>query len=85
MKRTGISDLPLHGGKAPPWLFKRMVKLAGGWLNYGLVSGHYLLVEGSVPGPKKRLIMLRKGIRAPEGRKEPVELRQIILESQQGV
>lgn len=30
MKRTGISDLPLHGGKAPPWLFKRMVKLAEG-------------------------------------------------------
>jgi len=30
MKRTGISDLPLHPGKAPPWLFKRMVKLAGG-------------------------------------------------------
>lgn len=30
MKHTGISDLPLHGGKAPPWLFKRMVKLAGG-------------------------------------------------------
>jgi large subunit ribosomal protein L3 len=57
----------------------------GGWIDYGLVSGHYLLVEGSVPGPKKRLIMLRKGIRAPEGRKEPVELRQVILESQQGV
>ena len=30
MKRTGISDLPLHGGKAPPWLFSRMKKLAGG-------------------------------------------------------
>src|SRR4030043_518355 len=30
MKRTGISDLPLHPGKAPPWLFRRMVKLAGG-------------------------------------------------------
>jgi len=29
MKCTGISDLPLHPGKAPPWLFKRMVKLAG--------------------------------------------------------
>ena len=57
----------------------------GGWINYGLVPGHYLLVEGSVPGPKKRLVMLRKGIRAPESRKEPVELRQIILESQQGV
>lgn len=27
--RSGISNLPLHGGKAPPWLFQRMVKLAG--------------------------------------------------------
>jgi hypothetical protein len=25
---TGIAYLPLHGGKAPPWLFNRMVKLA---------------------------------------------------------
>lgn len=57
----------------------------GGWINYGLVPGHYLLVEGSVPGPKKRLIMLRKGIRVPEGRKEPVEIRHIVLESQQNV
>lgn len=28
MKR-GVAQLPLHGGKAPPWLFKRMTKLAG--------------------------------------------------------
>ena len=27
-KRTGIANLPLHYGKAPPWLFDRMVKLA---------------------------------------------------------
>src|SRR5208283_3089025 len=27
-RRTGIANLPLHGGKAPPWLFERMVKLA---------------------------------------------------------
>ena len=26
--RTGIANLPLHYGKAPPWLFSRMVKLA---------------------------------------------------------
>ena len=26
--RTGISNLPLHGGKAPRWLFSRMTKLA---------------------------------------------------------
>jgi len=27
MQRTGIAQLPLHGGKAPPWLFQRMVRL----------------------------------------------------------
>jgi hypothetical protein len=28
MYRTGIVNLPLHSGKAPRWLFERMVKLA---------------------------------------------------------
>ena len=27
MRHTGIAELPLHGGKAPPWLFQRMVRL----------------------------------------------------------
>lgn len=27
-RRTGTSDLPLHYGKAPPWLFERMKELA---------------------------------------------------------
>lgn len=26
--RTGVANLPLHGGRAPRWLFQRMVKLA---------------------------------------------------------
>ena len=26
--KTGIAHLPLHSGKAPPWLFERMKKLA---------------------------------------------------------
>src|SRR3954471_19065596 len=26
--RTGTAQLPLHGGRAPAWLFSRMVKLA---------------------------------------------------------
>jgi len=30
MSKTGIANLPLHGGKAPKWLFKRMVKLSKG-------------------------------------------------------
>ncbi len=28
MKKSGITNLPLHYGKAPRWLFERMVKLA---------------------------------------------------------
>ena len=28
--RTGVADLPLHPGKAPRWLFERMVRLSGG-------------------------------------------------------
>src|SRR5215813_10624461 len=27
MGHTGIAQLPLHGGKAPVWLFQRMVRL----------------------------------------------------------
>src|SRR5687768_3092199 len=27
MPKTGIAHSPLHGGKAPPWLFERMVAL----------------------------------------------------------
>ena len=29
MRRTGTADLPLHGGRAPAWLFQRMSRLAG--------------------------------------------------------
>ncbi|MEM2564728.1 MAG: DUF763 domain-containing protein [Candidatus Bathyarchaeia archaeon] len=30
MRRTGLTELPLHGGKAPQWLVERMIKLAKG-------------------------------------------------------
>jgi hypothetical protein len=29
MHKTGIAELPLHNGKAPAWLFQRMVRLGG--------------------------------------------------------
>lgn len=32
MPKTGIANLPLHPGKAPRWLFKRMVQLSKGIL-----------------------------------------------------
>lgn len=27
MKRSGIADLPLHGGRVPAWLAERMTRL----------------------------------------------------------
>lgn len=34
MPRTGTADLPLHGGRAPRWLFQRMVRLSGDILTW---------------------------------------------------
>lgn len=56
----------------------------GGFVRYGAVAGDYVLVEGSVPGPKKRLVFLRLPSRPPKV-KFPVEVRTIALDSQQGV
>src|SRR5207302_2130052 len=30
MKRSGVADLPLHGGRVPQWLAERMTKLGAG-------------------------------------------------------
>ena len=35
----------------------------GGFIRYGMVKGDYLLILGSIPGPKKRLIRIRKALR----------------------
>jgi uncharacterized protein len=40
-KRTGLAELPLHGGRAPPWLFGRMVLLARE------ITGHLVAEHGS--------------------------------------
>ncbi|MEM2875207.1 MAG: DUF763 domain-containing protein [Candidatus Hadarchaeales archaeon] len=37
--RTGIAELPLHGGRCPPWLFARM-KLLGGAISEAIVNEH---------------------------------------------
>ena len=38
----------------------------GGFVKYGLIKNRYLLLKGSVPGPKKIMIMLRTGIRSAQ-------------------
>jgi len=57
----------------------------GGFLRYGPVKGTYLLLDGSVPGPAKRLIRLRSSTRPPRRIPEaPPKIVEISLESPQG-
>ncbi|MET1160785.1 MAG: 50S ribosomal protein L3 [Thermoprotei archaeon] len=58
----------------------------GGFLGYGIVYGPYIMLEGSVIGPRKRLLVLRHPIRPPEW--TPIEAPKIVYfshESKQGV
>ncbi len=68
---------------------KKIVKIGndgiqpkGGFVNYGVVPKNYVLLEGSLPGPKKRLIMFRKSFRKTD-EKEYAEIKDIMLTSQQ--
>ena len=71
---------------------KRILKIGSGadinpksgFAKYGLVKNDYILVEGSIPGHKKRLIRFRGAIRYHKT-KYPVDIKYISLESKQGV
>lgn len=54
-----------------------------GFKSYGIVEESSMFVKGSVPGPKKRLVMFRKSLK--EKSKLPVELKNIKTSEQQGV
>ena len=57
----------------------------GGFLRYGLVRGTYVLLDGSLPGPAKRLIRLRYPARPPRRVAEaPPKITHVSLESPQG-
>ena len=56
----------------------------GGFLNYGEVKGTYIVVDGSLPGPSKRLVRLRCPVRPPKKIPEtPPNITYISLESMQ--
>lgn len=59
------------------------INAEGGLLGYGLVKNDFILVEGSVPGIKKRLVMLRKSQRPKAV--IPVDVKSISLASKQGL
>ncbi len=57
---------------------------AGGFVRYGVVRGDALLVEGSVPGPRKRLVRLRPALRLAKSPGAP-QVTSVSLSSPQGV
>ena len=57
----------------------------GGFINYGLVKNNYILVKGSIPGPKKRLMTLSYPMRPKRGAQfEAPVIQYVSLESKQG-
>lgn len=56
----------------------------GGYVNYGEVDGPHLLIEGSVPGPRKRLVRFRPAIRATRRPRLDPEIRHVATTSNQG-
>lgn len=69
-------------------LNKRILKIEdgfeikGGFVNFGNVKSDCLLIEGSLPGPKKRLIRMRFAMRPKKV--YPIDIKYISKESQQG-
>lgn len=56
----------------------------GGYVNYGEVDGPHLLVEGSIPGPRKRLVRIRPAVRATRQPRLDPEIRHVATTSNQG-
>ena len=67
-------------------LNKRVLKIGngdevnpkGGFIRYGVVKNNYVLLQGSVPGPKKRLILFRHAIRSNQVKLLVPEIKQIV-------
>ena len=70
-------------------LNKRVLKIGegteinpkSGFLRYGLIKGSYLLLQGSVPGSKKRLVVVRTAIRPTKLKMLPQEIKEIVVGS----
>lgn len=70
---------------------KRIMKLGapaeinpkGGFQHYGVLKNEYLLIKGSLGGPQKRLIRLRRAVRKQHVAVKAPELKFVSLESKQ--
>ena len=87
--RPSVPQSGQRGFQTRVELNKRILKIAngfgvdGGFINYGNVKGDCVIVEGCMPGPKKRLIRMRVAIRPKHV--YPVDIKTISTESKQGI
>lgn len=81
-KRTEFNKKILKIGEATD---AESINPEGGFVKYGVVRNGYVLLKGSVPGPSKRLVMLRKAVRPRGKHNDPAQLSYISTASKQGV
>ncbi len=56
----------------------------GGFLNYGVIENDYVILHGSIPGPAKRLVVMRDAVRDDRYEVHEPNLTYISTESNQG-
>ncbi|MBI5159429.1 50S ribosomal protein L3 [Candidatus Micrarchaeota archaeon] len=76
--RTEINKRVMKIGENPA-----EINAKGGFPGYGLVKNPYIIVKGSVGGPVKRIVRLRKAARRTNEGKKP-QINYVSLESKQG-
>ena len=66
---------------------KKTITPMGGFPHYGIVKNDYLMLKGSIPGTKKRVITIRKSLMVHTSRRdlEKVDLKFIDTSSKFGV
>ncbi len=65
-QRTEYNKLVLMYGENPD-----EINPPGGFLHYGMIRNPYVIIHGSVPGPRKRLIRFREAIRNVDNMRLP--------------
>ena len=56
----------------------------GGFINYGNIKSQYILVKGSLSGPKNRMLIFTKSMRKTDEQKEMPSITYISTASKQG-
>jgi large subunit ribosomal protein L3 len=78
--RTEYNKILLKIGNKP-----EEINPSGGFVNYGMVKGDYMLIKGSIPGTKNRIVRIVKAIRPNKLMpKEAPTIEEINLLSKQG-